>query len=72
MQHGIESVVIRASQPCLDSFQYSASDKQMFFNGDLRYEHRVCTTKNTVYQQMTLQPQQQISEYDFEYENNIL
>ena len=72
MQHGIERVVIRPSQPCLDSFEYSASDSQMFYFGDLRYEHRSCTRQDPVYKIITLKPQQRISEFDLENENNIL
>ena len=72
MQHGIESVAIRASQPCIDSLEYGASEKQMFYRLDFRYEHRVCATQDTVYKQITLKPQQQINEFDFEYENSLL
>ena len=72
MQHGIERVVIRPNQPCHYSFEYGASDSQMFYFGDLRYEHRSCTTKDAVYKIMTLKPHQQISEFDLEKENNIL
>ena len=72
MQHGIERVIIRPSQPCLDSFEYGASDKQMFYYGDLRYEHRSCTRQDAVYKIMTPKPNQQISEFDLENEHNII
>jgi len=72
MQHGIERVVIRPSQPCLDSFEYGASDNQMFYFGDFRYEHRSCSRQSEIYKKITLKPQDQISEYDLENENNIL